>query len=71
MHLTWQYNNLIKLIGNHLPISQKTLSTAECKYPTFDRELLGVYLATKYFRHFLEASDFVVFTDHKQSRTLA
>lgn len=43
----------------------KKLSKAECKYSTFDRELLAIYLAIKHFKHFLEGRNFKVFTDHK------
>ncbi|GBN03784.1 hypothetical protein AVEN_53064-1, partial [Araneus ventricosus] len=41
------------------------LTPAERKYSTYDRELLAIYSAIKFFRHFLEGRDFVVFTDHK------
>ena len=43
----------------------KKLSPAERKYSTFDRELLAVYRAIRYFRHMLEARTFCVYTDHK------
>ncbi|KAL1446423.1 hypothetical protein WDU94_000016 [Cyamophila willieti] len=43
----------------------KKLSTAEKKYGAYDRELLAVYLAVKYFRHLVEGRDFTIFTDHK------
>ncbi len=35
------------------------------KYSTFDRELLGLYLAVRHFRHLLEGRPFTVFVDHK------
>ncbi|BHF73967.1 hypothetical protein SprV_0401705100 [Sparganum proliferum] len=35
------------------------------RYSTFGRELLGVFLVVKHFRHFIEDRDFTVFTDHK------
>nr|VZI37577.1 unnamed protein product [Spirometra erinaceieuropaei] len=41
------------------------LLPTETRYSTFGRELLAIYLAVKYFRHFLEGRDFTVFTDHK------
>lgn len=44
--------------------SQK-LNTAQRKYSPYDRELLAVYEAIKYFRHMVEARTFMVFTDHK------
>ena len=43
----------------------KKLSCAERKYSTFDRELLAAYRAIEHFSHFLEARQFVLFTDHK------
>lgn len=42
----------------------KKLSPAESRYSTFDRELLAVHLATRHFRHLLEAAPFKVNTDH-------
>ena len=49
------------------PISffSRKLTPAECRYSTFDRELLAVYLGIKHFRHFLEGQSFHVLTDHK------
>ena len=41
------------------------LSPAECRYSTYDRELLAVYLAIKHFRHYVEGRVFTVYTDHK------
>ena len=43
----------------------RKLSPPEVKYSAFDRELLGMYLATKHFRHYLEGRPFAIFTDHK------
>ncbi|BHF58980.1 hypothetical protein SprV_0100193500 [Sparganum proliferum] len=43
----------------------KKLSPAEMHYSTFGHELLGIYPVVKYFRPFLESSDFTIFTDHK------
>jgi cleavage and polyadenylation specificity factor subunit 1 len=53
--------------GNWRPIaffSQK-LSQSQKVYSTYDRELLGIYLSVKKFKHLLEGRDFVIFTDHK------
>ena len=44
---------------------QRTLKLAQVCYSTFDRELLGIYLAIKHFRYFMEARHFRVLTDHK------
>ena len=41
------------------------LSPAQQKYSPYDRELLTVYEAIKYFRHMVEGLPFVIFTDHK------
>ena len=53
--------------GEWKPISffSKRLRGAETRYSTFGRELLAVYLAIHYFRHFLEGRQFHVYTDHK------
>ncbi|GBL95248.1 Transposon Tf2-9 polyprotein, partial [Araneus ventricosus] len=41
------------------------LNAAECKYSTYDRELLAIYSVIRFFRYFVEGCDFLVFTDHK------
>lgn len=41
------------------------LTTPQKKYSPYDRELLAVYEAIRYFRHMVEARDFVIYTDHK------
>ena len=43
----------------------RKLTPTEQKYSTYDRELLAVYCAIRHFRHFLEAREFYVLTDHK------
>merc|ERR1711911_167062 len=43
----------------------KGLNTAQRKYSTYDRELLGAVLAIKKFKPFLEGREFVLRTDHK------
>lgn len=43
----------------------KKFTSAQKNYSAFDRELLAIYLAIKYFRHMLEARDFIIYTDHK------
>lgn len=48
-----------------LAFFSKKLTTQESKYSAFDKELLGVYLAIKHFRHFVEGRSFIVYTDHK------
>ena len=55
------------LDGQWCPLSyfSRKLSPTEQCYSTFDRELLAVYSAIHHFRHFLEACEFYVWTDHK------
>ena len=50
--------------GDWQPIAyfSKKLRPAEIRYSTFDRELLGIYLAIK---HFVEGREFYIATDHK------
>ena len=38
----------------------KKLLPPQLKYSAFDRELLGLYLATKHFRHYLEGRAFAI-----------
>ena len=51
--------------GPPIAFFSKKLSAAEQKYSAFDRELLGVYLSIKHFRHLLEGRPFIIWTDHK------
>ena len=55
------------LNGRWCPLSYflRKLSSTEQRYSTFDRELLAVYCAIRHFRHFLEARESHVLTDHK------
>lgn len=48
-----------------LSFFSKKLSPAQRKYSTYDRELLSIYSAIKFFRHLLEGKQFSIFTDHK------
>ena len=52
--------------GHPQPIAffSRKLSGAESRYSTFDRELLSIYLAVRHFRHLLEGTQFLIFTDH-------
>lgn len=43
----------------------KKLNIAQKNYSAYDKELLAIYEAIKYFRHMLEGRQFVVKTDHK------
>lgn len=48
-----------------LAFFSRRLTTAQKKYSPYDRELLAIYDAIRYFRHMVEARHFTVFTDHK------
>lgn len=48
-----------------LAFFSRKLSPSQAKYSPYDRELLAIYEAIKYFRHMLEARHFVIYTDHK------
>ena len=43
----------------------KKLNPAQRNYSTYDRELLAVYEAIKFFRHMVEGRNFSIRTDHK------
>lgn len=43
----------------------KKFNEAQQKYSTFDRELLSIYMAVKYFRRMCEGQDLIIYTDHK------
>uniref|UniRef100_A0AAQ4Q920 Gypsy retrotransposon integrase-like protein 1 n=1 Tax=Gasterosteus aculeatus aculeatus TaxID=481459 RepID=A0AAQ4Q920_GASAC len=48
-----------------LAFFSRQLRASERKYSTFDRELLGLYLAIRHFRFLLEGRHFTAFVDHK------
>ena len=43
----------------------KIFNHAELNYTTYRRELLGIYLSIKYFKHNPDGRKFSAFTDHK------
>ncbi|GFX67795.1 retrovirus-related Pol polyprotein from transposon opus [Trichonephila clavipes] len=43
----------------------KKLNETQTMYSNYDRELLGIYLLVKHFKHLLEGNDFVIYTNHK------
>ena len=53
--------------GHWQPLAyfSKALKPPERRYSTFDRELLGIYLAVKHFRYSVEGRVFHILTDHK------
>lgn len=56
-----------KLKGKWKPIGfySKKFNDAQKKYSTYDRELLSIYMAVRYFRRIVEGRDVTVYTDHK------
>jgi hypothetical protein len=48
-----------------LAFFSRKLSPSQTKYSLYDRELLAIYESVKYFRHMIEARDFVIYTDQK------
>ena len=53
--------------GGWVPLAffSRRLQPRERKYSTFDRELLAGHLAARHFRHMLEGTESVLYTDHK------
>ena len=43
----------------------KSLTSAQKKWSSFDRELLVIFLTVKHFKYFLDGSLFTVYTDYK------
>ncbi|GBM54005.1 hypothetical protein AVEN_228758-1 [Araneus ventricosus] len=46
-----------------LAFFSKKLTNAQKVYSTYDRELLGIYLSIKQFKHILEERQFTIYTD--------
>jgi hypothetical protein len=59
----------LQQLENHawrpLAFFSKKLSPTECRYSTFDKELLAAYTAVRHFRFLLEGRPFRLLTDHK------
>ena len=51
--------------GAWQPLAFYSKKLSETRYSTFDRELLGAYLAVRHFRFALEGCQFCLLTDHK------
>ena len=47
-----------------LAFFSQNFSPAQTRYATFDKELLGIYLAIRHFRYFIEGRPFTIYTDH-------
>jgi hypothetical protein len=52
-------------IWEPLAFFSRKLSPSQKKYSPYDRELLAIYEAIRYFKHMVEARTFTVYTDHK------
>jgi len=52
-------------VWQSLAFFSRKLSPAQQKYSAYDRELLAIYEAMRYFRHMLEARHLTILTDHK------
>lgn len=48
-----------------LAFFSRKLNSAQRKYSPYDRELLAIYEAIRYFRYMVEARTFSIYTDHK------
>ncbi len=54
--------------GDHwrpLGFFSRKLTNTECRYSTFDYELLAAHPAIRHFHHFCEGHTFQLWTDHK------
>lgn len=53
--------------GGRKPLGfySKKLSDTQQRYSTYDRELLAIYSALKFFRHMTEGRDVTILTDHR------
>lgn len=48
-----------------LAFFSRSLKSPQKKYSPYDRELMAIYQAIRYFRHMVEAKTFAIYTDHK------
>lgn len=56
---------LVDGIWEPLGFFSKKMTTAQAKWPIFYKELFAVFSAIKHFRHFVEAQQVIIYTDHK------
>lgn len=59
--LQQEWNGQVTPLGFY----SRSLTSAETKYATYDRELLAAYAAVRYFRQLLEGRTFCIYTDHR------
>ncbi|KAF0024626.1 hypothetical protein F2P81_023428 [Scophthalmus maximus] len=57
------YEQWVCGVWQPLAFFSRQLRPSERKYSTFDRELLGLYLAIRHFRSLLEGRHFTAFVD--------
>jgi cleavage and polyadenylation specificity factor subunit 1 len=55
----------VKDVWQPLTFFSRKINPAQQKYSAYDRELLAIYEAVRYFRHMLEARHFTILADHK------
>ena len=53
--------------GDEHPVAfaSRKLSTTEQNYPTHDREAFAIVHAVTIWRHYIDGSETIVYTDHK------
>jgi hypothetical protein len=64
-HVGAALQQLENLAWRPLAFFSRKLSPTECRYSTFDRELLAAFSAVRHFRFLLEGRQFRLLTDHK------
>lgn len=56
---------LVDTVPKPISFFSKKLTDTQKTYSTYDRELLGIYLAIHQFKHIIDGHSVTVFTDHK------
>lgn len=51
--------------GRPVAYYSRQLSACQSNYSTYDRELLAIYNALKYFSHYVDGVQFTIYTDHR------
>jgi hypothetical protein len=59
------FQQRVQDVWQPLAFFSRKLSPAQQKYSAYDRELLVIYEAVRYFHHTLEARHFTILMDHK------
>ncbi|GBN30932.1 Transposon Tf2-11 polyprotein [Araneus ventricosus] len=61
LHLATEKDGSYRPCGDYRHLNAQTIPN---RYP-IPRELLGIYLSVKHFKHYLEGRTFTIYTDHK------